>query len=449
MNELWLPLAKVAAILLAAGAAGYAAAGLLLPAGRVERMGWGFAIGLALLAVSVPIAFATHLSPRWTALLLLAIPIVFSLSRRKREEVKGVLAPSNSKSVHTLLLLLIALGVAVYLLRALTEPMWSNDFLAIWGFKGRTIFGSGEIPRRLFTDASIAFSHPEYPLGLPLLYAELAFLLGRFDDHAMALLFPFLQAATLLALYGWLRRRGASRNLAAAAAALLSLFAALYSAFLTGMADVPFSFAALLFGASLADALDRTDRLAASRLSFATFLAVSTKNEGLLLVAFGGLLVLIAFARRRSFSVSTLAALLAPSALLLALGRLWKGSLPLRDFDLTLLNPSRVSELLPRVGEAVHTAAAEVVLPAWPGLLCVAVLIAAGRRALRGNLLLALATLCALAYLLLPSLAVLGPDWLVRTSFARTVSALAPLAAAAIACRLGVPGAEPGSRLTA
>jgi hypothetical protein len=83
-----------------------------------------------------------------------------------------------------------------------------------------------------------------------------------------------------------------------------------------------------------------------------------------------------------------------------------------------------------------------VILPAWPGLLCILLLVAAGRRAPSGDRLLLLVSICALAYLLLPSLAVLGPDWLIRTSFARTVSALAPLAGAALATRLASPAGE-------
>ena len=71
-----------------------------------------------------------------------------------------------------------------------------------------------------------------------------------------------------------------------------------------------------------------------------------------------------------------------------------------------------------------------MVLPAWPGLLCLGALIGAGRSVPRGNRLLVLSLVCALAYLLLPSLALLGPEWLIRNSFARTVCALAPLAAA-------------------
>jgi hypothetical protein len=287
--------------------------------------------------------------------------------------------------IHFLFLLLISFGVAAYLLRALTEPMWSNDFLAIWGLKGKTIFAAGAVPRRLFTDPSLGYSHPEYPLGLPFLFAAISFLLGRWDDHAMALLFPFLQAATLVALFGWLRRRGASRSLALGAVALLALFEPLYSAFLTGMADVPYSFVALLFGTALVDTLDRTAPFAARRLALASFLAVSTKNEGLLLTAAGLFLAVLAFRKSRPASRQAAAAIALPAILLLLAGRLWKGSLPFRDFDLAYLGPTLILELLPRAGEAVRTGLREVILPAWPGLLCIVLLAAAGRHTPAGG----------------------------------------------------------------
>jgi hypothetical protein len=43
----------------------------------------------------------------------------------------------------------------------------------------------------------------------------------------------------------------------------------------------------------------------------------------------------------------------------------------------------------------------------------------------------------------MPAFGVLGPDWLVRTAFFRTASALAPLGAAAAALRLAPVFAEP------
>ena len=77
MSGLWPSLAQVAAVLLAAGAIGYALAVLFVPSSRrPERAAWGFALGLSLLAASVPLAFLTHMPPRWTPLLL----AVFSLA---------------------------------------------------------------------------------------------------------------------------------------------------------------------------------------------------------------------------------------------------------------------------------------------------------------------------------------------------------------------------------
>jgi hypothetical protein len=466
VTGLWPSLAQVAAILLGSAAVGYALTGAFLPpaAPRPERAAWGIALGLSLLAGSVLLAFATGLPPVLAIILASALSLsTAALFRRgggwavrslpptlesaategrvlsRSERPAGVRAVA--RPMHIFLALLAAFGLIVFSLRALAEPPWSNDFLAIWGLKGKVLFAGAGIPRRLFTDPSLGFSHPEYPLGLPLLYASVSFLLGRWDDHALAVLFPFLQAATLLALFGWLRRRGASVALALAAAALLAQFEPLYSAFHTGLAEIPFSFAALLFGAAFSDALDGTDRLAVRRLALAAFLAVSIKNEGLLLIAAAATLALFASRSASAALRSALAALLVPAVLLTGIGRIWKGSLPLRDFDFSYLT-TRIHELPPRIGEAIRTAFSEIVLPAWPGLLCLGALIAAGRSKPSGNRLLALALISALAYLLVPSLAVAGPEGLVRTSFARTVSALAPLTAAAIAIRLTEPRAE-------
>ena len=103
-----------------------------------------------------------------------------------------------------------------------------------------------------------------YPI---LIYAGAASLLKRWDDHALALLFPFFQLATLAALFGWLRRRGVSWPVPLAAAALLSQLEPLYSGFLTGMAEVPLSCLFLLFGTAYSDCLDETDTGARRRLA--------------------------------------------------------------------------------------------------------------------------------------------------------------------------------------
>lgn len=443
MTSLPVALTAVAAVLAGAGAVGWSIAGALVPAGaRAERLAWGLVTGLALIATSVSLAFSLGLPPGWLPFLLLAVPAV-AAARLLR--LRSFAVPPDAVAQPTVasrvFFVLIAAGVALYALRALTEPMWANDYLAIWGLKGKTFFFERGVPDRLFQWSALSFSHPEYPLGLPFLYAGLAFLVGRWDDHAMALLFPLIQVATLLALFGWLRRRGAPRTLALGAAALLSHFEPLYRAFTTGMAEVPLSLVLLLLGTSLCDRLDRTDRGASRRLALAAVLCAATKNEGLFFVAAALLLAaLFSLARRGLARVAALLAL--PAAVIVAAHRLVRGSLPLRDFDFSFL--ARPADLVPRVAEALAAAVAETGPRTWIAGGALVALIAAGRPSPAGNRLLVLAACGVAAYLFLPALAVAGPKWLVATAFTRTMSALAPLVAAGVAIRLAPVFVRPG-----
>jgi len=423
--------ARIGAVLAAVGIVGAVAASGVLPPGRAfraERIGWGWAIGAGLTAAMVPTAFLVRVSPGWIAFLVFAV-LGAAAARvfRVHAPAAAQTAPREPRAAVGLLALLAALvglGALLYLLRALTEPMWANDFVAIWGFKGKTIYGSGELPRRLYEDPALGFSHPEYPLGLPFLFAGVSFLAGRWDDHAMALLFPVFQAATLLALFGWLRRKGAARAVALLTAATLSCFEPLYSAFLTGMAEVPLSLGLLLFGTALVDALDG-ERGALRRVAVASAWITATKNEGLFFAAVGvGLALLVGGGRRWKIAFAAL-----PTALAIrAFHLVWSGRLPLRDFDVRSFSPGRLAQ-------AFGAAAARVTPAAWAGLVLIALLVALGRPSAESRRLLGLAVCGLAAYLILPAFAVRGPEWLVATTLPRTAAGLAPLAAAAVAAR--------------
>ena len=153
MTGLPLSLLSVAAILLAAAAVGYSVAGALVPRGRAfraERLSWGFAAGLALLAGSVAFAFSLHGTPGWLSFLVLAAVVGLPARLfRFRDRAPELAEPPESAGEHrasAVLLAILLLGVALYALRALTEPMWANDYVAIWGFKGKTFFAERHIP---------------------------------------------------------------------------------------------------------------------------------------------------------------------------------------------------------------------------------------------------------------------------------------------------------------
>jgi hypothetical protein len=434
-------LAEVGAVLAAATLVGWGAAGALLPrsAGRGERFAWSFATGVTLIALSTALAFAMKIRPGWLPFLLVCAAVALP-SRLLR--VRGGEGPAPEARRPTageiVLSAVVVAGVLLYALRALTEPMWSNDFIAIWGLKGKTFFAEGRIPQRLFQWPAFKYSHPEYPLGLPFLYAGIAALVGRWDDHAMALIFPLTQAATLAGLFGWLRGRGVDRGVALGAAALVSQFEPLYAAYGVGMADVPLSFGALLLGAALSDRVDRTDRVASRRLALASLVCAATKNEGLFLVAAGLVVAALSSLARRGVVGRAAAVVAVPAALVAAAHRLIRGSRPLSDFDFSLLR--RPGELLPRIGESIAAVVGRTSPAAWLGVAAIVVLLVVGKSVPAGNRLLVLAGCALAAYLFLPALAVAGPAWLVETAFFRTTAALAPLAAAGVAVRLTVVG---------
>ena len=430
----WAAAAAVGAILIAVFLAGLAPAGALLRSGSrgsAERAGWSLLLGAALLALQTALGLLFGFAPGWIPFLLVAVfAALVSLAGRRRTlgpEPSGSSGNAAVRWRRWILTAAVVAGIALYSLRALTEPMWSNDFLAIWGLKGKVMYLARTFPSRLLPEALYGFSHPEYPLGLPLCFAGLASLLGRWDDHALALLFPALQIATLSVLFGWLRRREVSWAVAASAAALLAWFEPLYSGFLTGLAEVPLAAALLLFGTAYSDSLEGETR-AGGRLAAASLLTGFLKNEGILLAVASGL----AAALRRRWT--TAAAALIPATAAAAVGRLASRGASLRDFDSVFLGP-RAGDLPSRFGETVRAALAEPGLWGWATLGCLVLLFLAGRRTPFADRLLVLAGVCFAAYLVAPVFAVRGPSWLVETTLARTSAALAPLVAGGLAGR--------------
>ena len=444
-----LGLAATLGILLLFTAAGSTTALALCPARRGFRLelgAWGFAVGLAIIAISVPLALATTLRPGWLPALLVAL-LAAGLGWAKRLPATGSEAETPMRLPRTALLWLVPLlaGVAIYGLRALSEPMWSNDFVSDWGLKGKMVFAEGRVPPRLFSDVELAFSNPEYPLGIPFLYAGVAFLYRQWDDHAMALLFPAMQVATLAVVAGWLRRRGATPAASLAAAALLALFDPLYAAYITGYADIPLSFFVLLLATSLADALDRTDPGALRRLALAAVLCCGTKNEGLYFVVAAMGIGVVTLRRRRLPVAPLIAALLVPAALVIVVPRLAWETPPLGAYDFGYLRPALWGALASRLVLTLRLIGKELLWPGTPALLLVlAGLFIAGRRTPWADRVLVLALIGEFAYLTLPVFAVypgapdLGPEWIVTTSLGRTSAALAPLVAVGLAGRLGL-----------
>jgi hypothetical protein len=99
-----------------------------------------------------------------------------------------------------ILALLICLEVAaVFLLTFKNSLGW--DGLLIWELKARYAFlNGGGLPVAYFSDATRAYSHPEYPLYLPMLELWIYFWVGDCDQYWVKLIFPVFYAVGILLL---------------------------------------------------------------------------------------------------------------------------------------------------------------------------------------------------------------------------------------------------------
>jgi hypothetical protein len=319
---------------------------------RRERLAWALASGLLLQAFALLMLLALRVRPSGAKLLLIeAVAAGIALAFRRRPEAAGGVRRMDSPALSWFLVGIAAAAWLVFLGEALADGMWATDFLAFWGYKGKIIYLTSEVPRRLFQDPALYFAHREYPLLVPLSLAALASFVGRWNDEALALLYPACALATLLALSGFLERR-VSRLAGAGAAALVALCAFLYKGGNAGTAEIPFALSVVLASSAAIDWLAR-DRAGGEpgvvwRLALASLFCATLKQEGtLFVVLLAGVLWLRGRAermdrRRRSLAAAALAM---PALTHWTLLYLLRGNQSRRDFDFTLFTPGRWGEL--------------------------------------------------------------------------------------------------------
>jgi hypothetical protein len=380
-------LARFGGVAAAALAAGWLATPGVLPPGRavrLERFAWSWAIGAGLVALSVPLSFLAGLPPGWLPFLTLAA-LGAAGGRLLRVRPDGdpppeaapegeTVGPAGSGRAVVLLRAIDVVAVLVYLLRALTEPMWSNDFVAIWGLKGKAIYIAREVPRRLIEDPSLGFSHPEYP--------ALSDLPGRDASRARRLAAP--------------PRRFPGRGLDGGGAARL------LRAALLGLPDRNGRDPAVAGAAPLRNRVRRRARRGTGRAAAA--------GDGV-------------GADHRDQERGAL----------LRGGRVWRGP-PLRGAA-ALEGRARRAADGPSRSRSAPGVAGSAPAARFRLRLALAALVALGARVPEGRWMLALGGCALAAYLLLPVFGARGPGWLMETSLPRTAAGLAPLAAAAIAIR--------------
>jgi len=113
------------------------------------------------------------------------------------------------RSVLLLIILIVQTGIVVWLALHLRLG-W--DGLLVWEIKARLAYlNNGVIPISYFSDPTRQWTHPEYPLLLPLTEAYLYSWLDRCDQGLVKLVFPLFYVIALMLLYVGGSRIGGQR----------------------------------------------------------------------------------------------------------------------------------------------------------------------------------------------------------------------------------------------
>ena len=270
---------------------------LLDPSGSRRRI-----LGLSFLLGTGVVSLVLLLLPTWSLPVVTGVLLVLAafLAWRCRPRF----GPSQGLSPIDL----VPLGlVAAHAGAATLGPVVEWDFWAIWGLKGRVFFEHGGIDWTFLEEPLNAYSHPDYPLLVPLQNTFVALHGGVWNDRWLGILTTAFGLALILIARDFLGRT-LSRHWAAAGT--IAIASAALSPWI-GLAEAPmiaYGSAGLLFLRSGAIPAGAT------LLGLAAF----TKNEGLaLIVAAAAALVLVG--RRREVLRLWPAALIAAPWLVLRL----------------------------------------------------------------------------------------------------------------------------------
>lgn len=184
------------------------------------------------------------------AVLCLAVFALGLRARRQRLDWRRAL-PAGRCEWALSLWTLTAVGIAAWV-SSVRAMGW--DGLFNWEIKARVAFLSGgAIPLNFYSDPTRPWTHPEYPLLLPMTEAWLYGWMGRADQAMAQLLFLFFFAAALGLLYAGVSRFGSRRAQAWAPPVLLMAPQLIFSGqggVSSGYADFPlavFYLAAVIF----------------------------------------------------------------------------------------------------------------------------------------------------------------------------------------------------------
>jgi len=116
------------------------------------------------------------------------------------------------KIIEIVLLVLILFQVLASIFITVIFPVRFWDAITCWSFKAKAFFLDKTI-YDFYSKHSYKFSHPSYPILLPLLQTYSYFSMGTLNENLMKLIFPLFYISLLIVNYGFLRIKYSEINL--------------------------------------------------------------------------------------------------------------------------------------------------------------------------------------------------------------------------------------------
>lgn len=197
-------IATLAALLTIFGA-GFGAALLLLRNVKqiavAELAGLSWLLGAAILSLSLwLIGMLLHGVLLHIAITFIALGLTLAGIAIFRNRKLKVRIPRLRGWLEYALVFFLCLEIGAVLLLTFKHTLgW--DGLLIWELKARYAYlNGGALPVSYFSDAPRVFSHPEYPLFLPMLETWIYFWIGDCDQYWVKLIFPLFYAVGIILL---------------------------------------------------------------------------------------------------------------------------------------------------------------------------------------------------------------------------------------------------------
>ncbi|MBN2072924.1 MAG: glycosyltransferase family 39 protein [Actinobacteria bacterium] len=110
------------------------------------------------------------------------------------------------KALFIILVILIVLNFFVVVFFTVIFPIKFWDAISCWSLKGRAFFIDGII-NNFYLEHDYTFSHPSYPLYLPIMQTWVLSWIGEMNENLLKLIFPVIYSSLLFTLYYLFRQR--------------------------------------------------------------------------------------------------------------------------------------------------------------------------------------------------------------------------------------------------